>query len=65
MSEGATSNVLGSNTGQYAPDGPSDVTVTLVSEGYWPPFAQCVILIICSGLKTLCRVDRTSVHNIH
>ena len=28
-------------------------------------FAQCVIPILCSGLNALCRVDRSSVHNMH
>ena len=29
------------------------------------PFRPGVIPILCSGLKTLCRMDRTSVHNMH
>ena len=101
ISEGATSTLLGSDTGQYSmhlmvlrmpiqtqvdPALVDPVAMQLskckleneplyilskgfhsrrqwllVSEGYWPPFAQCVIPILCSGLKTLCRMDRTSL----
>ena len=41
------------------------MAVTLVSEGYWAHFAQCVMPILCSGLDALCRADRYSVHNMH
>ena len=50
ISEEPTSNLLGSDTRKYAHDGPSDVT--LVSDGHWPPFAQCVLPILRSGFTT-------------